>query len=115
MAHYAFLDENNIVTEVIVGKDENELIEDLLPEVWYAQYRNQVCKRTSYNGKIRKHFAGVGFSYSEALDSFIPPKPFDSWILNEDSCLWEAPVAYPLDGKVYDWDESLQDWVRADA
>ena len=75
MAHYAFLDENNIVTEVIYGIDETELIEGLDPETWYANFRGQACKRTSYNGNIRYNFAGIGYSYDEAADAFIAPKP----------------------------------------
>jgi hypothetical protein len=73
MAHYAFLDENNIVTEVITGIDETELIEDKSPEVWYGQFRGQRCVRTSYNGNIRGVFAGVGFSYDEVNDVFVAP------------------------------------------
>ena len=75
MAHYAFLDENNIVNEVIVGIDETELIEGLEPEVWYSQFRNQTCKRTSYNGKIRYNYAGIGFYYDSEADAFIEPNP----------------------------------------
>lgn len=75
MAHYAFLDDNNIVTEVIVGVDETELIEGLEPEIWYGNFRNQTCKRTSYNGKIRYNYAGVGFKYDDIADAFIAPKP----------------------------------------
>ena len=75
MAHYAFLDENNIVTEVIVGIDETELIEGLDTETWYGNFRNQVCKRTSYNGNIRYNYAGIGYKYDEVADAFIPPKP----------------------------------------
>ena len=78
MAHYAFLDENNIVTEVIVGIDETETIEGLDPETWYGNFRGQVCKRTSYNGKIRGVYAGVGFTYDTDLDIFIPPFQQDS-------------------------------------
>jgi hypothetical protein len=74
MAHYAFLDENNIVTEVIVGIDETELIEGLDPETWYGNFRGQVCKRTSYNRKIRGVYAGVGFTYNSELDIFIAPE-----------------------------------------
>ena len=86
MAHYAFLDENNIVTDVIVGVDENNLIEGLEPEIWYENFRGQKCVRTSYNGKIRKNYAGIGHLYDANRDAFIAPKPFDSWILDEDSC-----------------------------
>jgi hypothetical protein len=112
MAHYAFLDENNIVTEVIVGKDETELIEGLTPEVWYGNFRNQVCKRTSYNDNIRKNYAGIGYTYNEELDAFIAPKTFESWILNEETCKWEAPIAKPTDDKTYEWDEETASWVE---
>lgn len=91
MAHYAFLDENNIVTEVIVGVDETELIEGLDPETWYRNFRGQVCKRTSYNGKIRKNYAGVGYSYDAERDAFIPPKPDDATGFDEETCTWIAP------------------------
>jgi hypothetical protein len=112
MAHYAFLDENNIVTEVIVGKDETELIEGLTPEVWYGNFRNQVCKRTSYNANIRKNYAGIGYTYNEELDAFISPKTFESWVLNEETCKWEAPIAKPTDNKTYEWDEETASWVE---
>lgn len=111
MAHYAFLDENNIVTEVITGIDETELIEGSEPETWYGNFRNQVCKRTSYNGNIRKNYAGIGYTYDETRDAFIPPKPYPSWVLNEDTCRWEAPIPYPNDGVMYSWDEEAGDWV----
>jgi hypothetical protein len=110
MAHYAFLDSDNIVTEVIVGIDETELIEGLDPETWYSQFRAQPCKRTSYNGKIRKNYAGIGFTYDSELDAFIPPKPFDSWILDQDTCQWQPPVTYPTDGFSYEWNEANQSW-----
>jgi hypothetical protein len=114
MAHYAFLDENNIVTEVITGVDETELIEGLDPETWYGNFRSQVCKRTSYNGNIRKNYAGIGFTYDEERDAFIGSKPFESWVLNEDTCKWKAPVAYPTDNKVYEWDETTLSWVEVE-
>jgi hypothetical protein len=110
MAHYAFLDENNVVTEVITGIDETETIEGLDTETWYGNFRGQVCKRTSYNGNIRKNYAGIGFLYSTLLDAFIAPQPFDSWILNEETCQWEAPSQYPTDGKVYRWNEETLLW-----
>ena len=75
MAHYAFLDKNNIVTEVIVGIDENKLIEDLDPETWYGNFRGQKCVRTSYNGNIRYNYAGIGFTYDKDADAFIAPRP----------------------------------------
>jgi hypothetical protein len=113
MAHYAFLDNNNIVTEVITGLDETELIEGLEPETWYGNFRGQVCKRTSYNGNIRKNYAGIGYTYNAERDAFIPPKPFDSWLLDEQTCQWEAPVIYPTDGFTYYWNESALDWQLA--
>ena len=91
MAHYAFLDENNIVTEVIVGVDETELIDGLSPEVWYGNFRGSKCLRTSYNGKIRKNYAGIGFSYDPDRDAFIPPKPDDATGFNEETCQWIYP------------------------
>jgi len=110
MAHYAFLDENNFVIEVIVGIDETELIEGLDPETWYSNFRGQACKRTSYNGNMRKNYAGIGFFYDEQLDAFIAPQPWPSWILNEESCQWIAPVDYPDDGLNYFWNEEELDW-----
>jgi hypothetical protein len=110
MAHYAFLDNNNVVTEVITGVDENQLIEGLEPETWYGNFRGQVCKRTSYNNNIRKNYAGIGFTYDAARDAFIPPKPFNSWILNEDTCRWESPIPYPQDNNEYKWNEQTKSW-----
>jgi hypothetical protein len=110
MAHYAFLDENNIVTEVITGIDETETIEGLDPEIWYGNFRNQACKRTSYNGNIRKNYAGIGMTYDSILDAFIPPKPFNSWILNEDTCNWEAPTPKPSGDGMYKWVEDDLNW-----
>lgn len=123
MAHYAFLDENNIVTEVIVGKDEGE--EGVDWEVWYGEFRGQICKRTSYNTRggqhpngtpLRKNYAGIGYTYDPARDAFIPPQPFPSWVLNENTCLWESPIPYPEDTgtkeepKIYAWDEQSVTW-----
>ena len=119
MAHYTFLDNNNIVTEVIVGKDEGE--ENIDWEVHYGNFRGQTCKRTSYNtsggihssGGIpyRKNYAGIGYTYDEQRDAFIAPKPYASFILNEDTCLWEPPVPYPTDGERYLWNEEELEWV----
>jgi hypothetical protein len=110
MAHYAFIDENNIVTEVIVGIDETELIEGKEPETWYGNFKGQTCKRTSYNGNIRKNYAGVGFTYDPELDAFIPAKPFTSWILDEETCRWIAPVSMPTDGLPYVWNDNKVEW-----
>jgi len=92
MAHYAFLDANNIVTEVIVGKDETELIEGLSPETWYGNFRGQTCIRTSFNGNIRKNYAGIGFTYDADRDAFIPPKPDNATGFDENKCQWIVPV-----------------------
>jgi len=117
MAHYAFLDQNNIVTEVIVGKNEGE--DGIDWEAHYGAFRGQTCKQTSYNTyanqhpngtPFRKNYAGVGYNYDPTRDAFIPPKPYTSWVLNEDTCLWESPVPYPDDGKMYRWDETNQLW-----
>jgi hypothetical protein len=110
MAHYAFLDENNIVTEVITGIHETELIEGLDTETWYGNFRGQVCKRTSYNGNYRKNYAGLGYTYDEDRDAFISPKPFESWALDEETCIWHPPVPYPTDGKEYTWNEETVTW-----
>lgn len=123
MAHYAYLDENSIVTMVIVGKNEDEA-----PGDWETYYG---AKRTSYNTRggvyydpntnepgpdqskaYRKNYAGIGYTYDATLDAFIPPQPYPSWILDESSCLWNAPVPYPTDGKRYSWDEATQSWVE---
>lgn len=114
MAHYAFLDKNNIVTEVIVGVDENQKINGKSPEVWYSKFRGQVCKRTSYNANIRKNFAAIGSTYDAELDAFIDQKPFESWILDTHTCRWVAPIEYPTDGLTYFWDEVKLDWTLAD-
>ena len=118
MAHYAFLNMQNIVTEVIVGKNETDGPTNW--EMHYGNIREQVCKRTSYNTRggvhseggvpFRKNYAGIGYSYDEVRDAFIPPKPFDSWMLNETTCLWEAPVEYPTDGQQYSWNEEMGTW-----
>jgi hypothetical protein len=92
MAHYAFLDENNIVTEVIVGIDETELIEGLDPETWYGNFRNQVCVRTSYNETIRKNFAGIGFTYDATRDAFIAPEIEGNIGFDEETCKWIMPI-----------------------
>ena len=114
MAYYAFLDSNNVVTEVIVGKHETELIDGLTPEEWYGDYRGQRCVRTSYNNRIRKQYAGIGFIYNETADVFVAPQPFASWSLDSNYD-WQAPVERPADGKDYSWDESNQVWVEVPA
>lgn len=120
MAHYAFLDSNNIVTEVIVGKDENEDGVDW--EQYYGQFRSQTCKRTSYNTvggahsnggtPLRKNYAGIGYKYDVTRDAFIPPKVFVSWVLDEQTCLWNAPVAVPSSSIPHRWDEASLSWIE---
>lgn len=127
MAHYALLDENNIVTEVFVGIDETETIEGKDPETWYGEFRGQTCKRTSYNTSgdthllggtpFRKNYASIGFSYDEDRDAFIPPKFYSSWILDEETCLWIPPFDIPEDpptGYRYRWDEETINWVQTE-
>jgi len=125
MAHYAFLNENNVVTEVIVGRNEGDDGVDW--EAHYSAFREQPCKRTSYNTRggvyydsntnepstnqtkaFRKNYATIGYVYDPDRDAFIPPKPFDSWLLNEETCLWVAPVPRP-DYNCY-WDEQTKSW-----
>jgi hypothetical protein len=111
LAHYAFLDENNIVTEVITGRHEDEVVDGISDwEAYYGNLRGQRCVRTSYNANIRKNYAGIGFRYDDDLDAFIPPQPYPSWILNEDTAQWEAPIPYPDDDLMYSWNEELGDW-----
>jgi len=110
MAHYAFLDENNVVTEVITGIDETELIEDLDTETWYGNFRGQTCKRTSYNNNIRKQYAGIGYTYDAVNDVFIAPQPFASWSLDENFD-WQAPTPRP-EGIGWYWDEDSLNWLE---
>jgi hypothetical protein len=112
MAHYAFLDQNNVVIEVITGIDETELIEGLDTETWYGNFRGQVCKRTSYNGNIRKQYAGIGFSYDAMADVFVAPQPYPSWSLDEDYD-WQPPTPMPTEGR-WNWDELTLSWVEAE-
>jgi hypothetical protein len=115
MAHYAFLDKDNIVTEVIAGVEETELIEGLTPENWYSIHRGTPCKRTSYNGNIRNRFAGIGFQYLPEFDVFVTPRPYPSWKLNYTTFNWSAPVAKPnnIEGYVWRWSEINKEWIQA--
>jgi len=119
LAHFAKLDENNVVTFVTVGRQEDDGKEaDLCART------GDVYKQTSYNTHggvhalggtpLRKNYAGIGYTYDAGRDAFIPPKPYPSWLLNEDTCLWDAPVAYPNDGKRYSWDEATTSWVEVE-
>ena len=124
MAHYAFLDENNVVTQVIPGVDEDVIQTDTdgtqvggSSEAWetfYGNLKGQTCKRTSYNNNIRKNYASIGYQYDETLDAFIPPKPFNSWTLDESSCQWQAPTSKPIDEKSYEWNESTLSWKEVE-
>ena len=99
MSHFAKI-ENGIVTKVIVAEQD------------YVDTLNGQWIQTSYNANIRKNYAGIGFTYDAGRDAFIPPKPFASWTLNESTCLWDAPVAMPNDGKIYTWNESTTSWTE---
>ena len=126
MAHYAFLDKNNIVTEVIVGVDENELIEGVRPEDWYGNFRGQTCIRTSYNTlggvhlnggtPLRKNFAGIGYIFDAGFGAFIAPQPYPSWKLNYTTYLWEAPVPEPeiTETNWWKWSEYNKEWIAMD-
>jgi hypothetical protein len=123
MAHYAYLNENNFVTQVIVGKDENEIVldENENPIDWEIYYG---AKRTSYstwmgrhlNGgtPFRKNYAAIGYTYDESRDAFIPPKPYESWLLNEDTCHWDSPVAKPAEDFEFYliWNEDTISWDK---
>ena len=127
MAHYAYIDETNTVTSVIVGPDEGTETDGV--ESWESYFSAKgkgQALRTSYNTvggvhseggtPFRYNYAGIGFTYDEARDAFIPPKPFESWVLDEDTCLWEAPVALPdgADTVAYEWNEELQEWTAVE-
>ena len=118
MAHFAQLNENNIVTQVIVVSNDDikdsEGNESELTGIAFCKSLlgpTTIWKQTSYNNSIRKNYAGIGFTYDATRDAFIAPKPYNSWILNETTCRWEAPIAYPNDGKMYAWDEETTSWV----
>ena len=123
MSHFAKI-ENNIVTFVTVGRQEDDGLELELCERTGDTYR-----QTSYNTRggvhytdgepsadqskaLRKNYAGIGYTFDEERDAFIPPKPFESWLLDEDTCLWDAPVEYPTDGGMYTWDEASLSWIE---
>jgi len=119
MAHFAKIGLNNKVIEVLsvnneVLKDSNGIEQETIGIDFLTKLTGwAIWKQTSYNNKIRKNYAGIGMIYDEKRDAFIPPKPFNSWILNESTCNWEAPIAYPTDGKLYSWDESTKNWILA--
>jgi hypothetical protein len=117
MAHFAKLDENNIVLAINVvnndvitvnGVESEQAGIDFLTDL----YGHSLWKQTSYNGSIRKNYAGVGYVYDASRDAFIQPKPYNSWVLNEETCRWESPIPYPEDGKYYVWFELNQQWIE---
>ena len=116
MAHWAELDENNIVTRVLVGSNEDpdegyQWLIDNLGGTWVkTSYNTQGGVHSLGGTPLRKNYAGIGYSYDADRDAFIPPKPFNSWLLNEDTCLWEAPTPYPTDGEMYRWVEEDLNW-----
>lgn len=116
MAHFAQLDENNIVTKVIVVANEELLDNGVESEAKGIAFCQSLFggnwKQTSYNGNIRKHYAGIGYTYDKNRDAFIPPKVFSSWVFNENTYTWEAPIPMPTDGKPYRWDELTTSWTE---
>ena len=120
MAHFAKLDENNVVIDVnVVNNEDIQNLEFPESEAVGIEFLNNwagqefIWKQTSYNGNFRKNYAGIGYTYDAGRDAFIAPKPFASWVLNEDTCVWEAPVPRPQDGKSYVWNEETVSWERA--
>ena len=124
MAHYALLDENNKVVQVITGVDENELIEGKTPEEWYGEFHGKTCKRTSYNTIRNQHnaggvpfrgnYAGIGYTYYEEFDVFIAPRPYDSWKLDYEIFKWTSPTPKPQEeeGFVFRWSEINKEWIK---
>ena len=117
MAHYAQINSSNIVTQVIVidnkdTADANGTEKEYIGAAYCERLFGGTWKQTSYNGNIRKNYAGIGYTYDSTRDAFIPPKPFASWTLNENTCRWDSPVAMPTDGKRYSWNEEQLAWVE---
>ena len=117
MAHFAKLDDNNVVLEVHCVHNNELLVDGVEYEIkgidflitWSGGYTK--WKQTSYNGNMRKNYAGVGYTYDDERDAFIPPRPYTSWLLDEQTCQWNPPVSYPDDGNRYQWDEATTSWV----
>jgi hypothetical protein len=117
MAHFAEIDDNNVVLRVIVvankdTADANGNEVDSIGVAFCQRLLGGNWKQTSYNGNIRKNYAGIGYTYDAGIDAFVPPKPYPSWVLNSNTAQWEAPVPMPQDGKMYSWDEATQSWVE---
>lgn len=116
MAHFAKIDENNVVTQVIVvdnkdTADASGVEKEYIGVAFCERIFGGTWKQTSYNGKIRKRYAGIGYTYNEDIDAFVCPKPFPSWVLNKDTAEWEAPIEMPDDGQYYYWDENTLSWI----
>ena len=115
MAHFAKINENNIVEQVIVVDNRELLVDGIETESKGIEFCQSLFegnwKQTSYNGTIRKNYAGLDYVYDAARDAFIPPKPFNSWVLDEETCLWKSPAPYPVDENSYTWDEDTTSWV----
>ena len=119
MAHFAEIDENNIVTRVIVvgnadTSDANGVEKEHIGAAFCERLLGGVWKQTSYNGNFRKNYAGIGYSYDANRNAFIPPKPFNSWVINEETCRWDPPTPMPTDGKMYSWNEDTTSWVEVE-
>jgi hypothetical protein len=116
MAHFAQINEQNIVTQVIVVANEELLENGVESEAKGIAFCKSLLagnwKQTSYNGNFRKNYAGIGDTYDSNRDAFIAPKPFPSWVLVEETCLWQSPISYPTDGKKYHWDEPTLTWIE---
>ena len=116
MAHFAQLDESNIVTQVVVVNNDELLDDGVESEAKGIAFCQSLFGgnwiQTSYNGNIHKNYAGIGFNYDATKDAFIPPKPFNSWILDEDTCQWQAPTPYPTDDKIYYWSDDDSSWIE---
>lgn len=115
MAHFAELDENNVVTRVIVvgnkdTSDANGVEKEYIGKAFCERLYGGNWVQTSYNGNIRKNYAGIGYTYNSDIDAFVPPKPYASWVLNNDTAQWEAPTPMPDDGQMYSWDEDTTSW-----
>ena len=116
MAHFAQLDENNVVTQVIVVANEELLDNGVESEAKGIEFCKKLLggnwKQTSYNKNIRKNYAGIGYIYDATRDVFYEQQPYPSWVLNETTCIWEAPISYPTNDKRYSWDEEIKSWVE---
>lgn len=119
MAHFAQLDENNVVIQVIVvgNQDTSDALgveKEHIGAAFCERLFGGTWRQTSYNAKFRKNYAGIGYTYNADIDAFVPPKPYSSWILNSDTAQWQAPIAMPDDGKAYSWNENTQSWNESE-